>query len=207
MSEQQIAHTQQDEQNAAANVVVPGPLTGTVAEEVAGNAVATATSPGGRVFVYNGQEYPDPDPELTADQVRRELARFVPELTNADVREERRADGTTQYVFAKRLGTKGVAADAWGSTDAPTAPRSSDREEAAAPDNANARLIALIGAIPETRLEIFRLAHALILPNGEFDLDAGAARGEELERAGEEAHRHARATAALRDVLLKLPAR
>ena len=79
-------------------------------------AVTETTAPtAGRVFVYNGQEYPDPDPALAVDHVRRELARFVPELTNADVREERRADGVTQYVFTRRLGTKGAAPDAAGS--------------------------------------------------------------------------------------------
>ena len=174
-------------------------------------AETSATPPGqpaGRVFVYNGQEYPDPDPELTAEQVRRELARFVPELTNADVREERRADGTAQFVFSRRLGTKGSGAPAIPATGAPPVPRpgEDDRGEGGT-EPPNARLTTLISALPESRLEIFRLAHELVLPNGEFDLDAAAARGEELERASEEAHRHARDTASLRDTLLALPAR
>lgn len=162
-------------------------------------AIAAPAAPTvGRVFVYNGQEYPDPDPALAVDHVRRELARFVPELTNADVREERRADGATQYVFTRRLGTKGSVHDGAGATVGQTG----GRREA----TANARLLALVGTIPPARLEIFRLAHELVLPNGEFDLDAAAARGEELERAGAAAHAHATATGELRDLLLKLPA-
>ena len=154
----------------------------------------------GRVFVYNGQEYPDPDPALAVDQVRRELARFIPELTNADVREERRADGATQHVFTRRLGTKGAA------PESPVADRASDDARGERENTANARLLALIGTIPPTRLEIFRLAHELVLPNGEFDLDAAAARGEELERAAATAHAHAAATDELRGLLLALPA-
>ena len=161
---------------------------------------APAAPTAGRVFVYNGQEYPDPDPALAVDQVRRELARFIPELTNADVREERRADGATQFVFTRRLGTKGA------DPEAPVAERASDGAGGERETPANARLLALLGAIPPTRLEIFRLAHELVLPNGEFDLDAAAARGEELERAAATAHAHAAATDELRGLLLALPA-
>lgn len=190
MSEQQSAQHERPVDTAVASA--DATLTAT-----ASSAAPTV----GRVFVYNGQEYPDPDPALAVDYVRRELARFVPELTNADVREERRADGTTQYVFTKRLGTKGAVPDAAGAV----AERPGTRE--AEPDApANTRLIALVGAISPTRLEIFRLAHELVLPNGEFDLDAAAARGEELERASAAAHAHAAATGELRDLLLKLPA-
>jgi len=153
-----------------------------------------------RVFVYNGQEYPDPDPALAVEHVRRELARFMPELTNADVREERRADGTTQFVFTKRIGTK-------GSTGVPSPPQPVEAGREGDSSSPNARLIALIGAIPETRLAIFRLAHELVRADGEFDLDAAAARGEEVERASAEAHEHARATAGVRDSLLTLAAR
>ena len=159
-----------------------------------------------RVFVYNGQEYPDPDPALAVEHVRRELARFVPELTNADVRKERRTDGTTQFVFTKRLGTKGAIAR--GGVDGRTSGLSTGRDGAEGTSSApNARLIALIGAIDETRLQIFRLVHELVRPDGEFDLDAVAARGEEVERASAEAHEHAPATAGVRDSLLKLAAR
>ena len=89
----------------------------------AAGAASAGTGPetAARVFVYNGQEYPDPDPALAVEHVRRELARFVPELTNADVREERRTDGTTQFVFTKRLGTKGAIARAAESTGVPAA--------------------------------------------------------------------------------------
>lgn len=200
MNEQPTTRDEQTADDAGATVAAAG------ADPASATAPVAATT--GRVFVYNGQEYPDPDPDLAVDHVRRELARFVPELTNADVREERRADGATRYIFTRRLGTKGATPVAMNPPGAAATSRAIDgggeREEAAP---ANARLLALIGALPATRLEIYRLAHELALPNGEFDLDAAAARGEELERAGAEAHEHARATGALRDTVLNLPAR
>jgi PRTRC genetic system protein C len=198
MSDQPTAATEQAAQSDTGAATVTGPEA----------TAAPAGQPAGRVFVYNGQEYPDPDPALTAEQVRRELARFVPELTNADVREERRADGTAQFTFSRRLGTKGSGTLTVLAAGAPPVPQpgatDSGEDQTERP---NACLAALIGAIPESRLEIFRLAHELVLPNGEFDLDAAAARGEELERASEEAHRHARDTASLRDTLLALSSR
>ncbi len=108
MSEQQSAQLEHPVDTAVAN-----------AEATPAATAVSAAPTVGRVFVYNGQEYPDPDPALAVDHVRRELARFVPELTNADVREERRADGATQYVFTKRLGTKGAAPDAAGAGPLP----------------------------------------------------------------------------------------
>lgn len=198
MSDQPTAATEQAAQSDTGAATATGPEA----------TAATTGQPAGRVFVYNGQEYPDPDPALTAEQVRRELARFVPELTNADVREERRADGTAQFIFSRRLGTKGSGTLAVLATGAPPVPRPGERDSGEdQTERPNARLAALIAAIPESRLEIFRLAHELVLPNGEFDLDAAAARGEELERASEEANRHARGTASLLDTLLALSAR
>ena len=38
-----------------------------------------------RVFVYDNREFPDPDPNLTVDQVRETMASFFPELTTATV--------------------------------------------------------------------------------------------------------------------------
>lgn len=150
-----------------------------------------------RVFVYNGSEYPDPDPQLTPDQIRRELARFVPELTNADVREETRQDGTVQFVFSRRIGTKGVAV---ALAEHAPAPEVAGAEEPAIP-SAGRRLATLLIGVRGTRLEILRLAHELALPDGEFDLDAAAARGPELERACDQAEVYSRAVRALREAL------
>lgn len=59
-----------------------------------------------RLFLYDGRTFPDPDPRLTVDDVRRQLSDFFPELANADTREERR-DEDALYTFARRIGTKG----------------------------------------------------------------------------------------------------
>ncbi len=59
-----------------------------------------------RLFEYDGRTFPDPDPRLAVDDVRRQMADFFPELANADTREERRGEDTV-YAFARRIGTKG----------------------------------------------------------------------------------------------------
>lgn len=59
-----------------------------------------------RVFVYDSREFPDPDPNLTPDEVRQTLAGFFPELANAEVK-ERQEGANTVYEFARRVGTKG----------------------------------------------------------------------------------------------------
>ena len=64
----------------------------------------------GRIFVYDGREFEDPDPEMTVDQVRANLADFYGELANATVSETKR-DENTIYQFNKRVGTKGAAGD------------------------------------------------------------------------------------------------
>jgi len=59
-----------------------------------------------RIFVYNGTEYPDPDPNLKVDEVRRFMATFLPELSNAESKELKRGEDTI-IEFKKRVGTKG----------------------------------------------------------------------------------------------------
>ena len=60
-----------------------------------------------RQFLYNGKAYDDPDPALSVDEVRKYLADFYEELTNADAEEQTQADGTLQVTFRRRVGTKG----------------------------------------------------------------------------------------------------
>lgn len=67
----------------------------------------------GRVFVYDGREFPDPDPNLSPDEVRASMSNFFPELANAEIKESQR-DSTTEpsqkddvYEFQRRVGTKG----------------------------------------------------------------------------------------------------
>lgn len=60
-----------------------------------------------RVFVYDGREFPDQDPSLSIDDVRKQMADFFPELVNADRREET-ANGVRRITFSRRIGTKGA---------------------------------------------------------------------------------------------------
>lgn len=59
-----------------------------------------------RIFKYEGKEYEDPDPKMSADEVRRMYSEFFPELANAEVKKEKKGEDTV-YTFSKRVGTKG----------------------------------------------------------------------------------------------------
>ena len=59
-----------------------------------------------RIFVYENREFPDPDPNMTVDQVRQSMTSFFPELVNATVLERQRGEDTI-HEFQKRVGTKG----------------------------------------------------------------------------------------------------
>ena len=66
-----------------------------------------------RVFVYDDREFPDPDPNLSVDEVRASMANFFPELSNAETKESQRDSKTepgqkdTVIEFKRRVGTKG----------------------------------------------------------------------------------------------------
>jgi len=68
-----------------------------------------------RVFVYDGREFPDPDPELKVDEVRQHFAHYFPELSNAETKDSKRpnkvntAEMDDVYEFKKRVGTKGAS--------------------------------------------------------------------------------------------------
>ena len=59
-----------------------------------------------RVFVYDGREHPDPDPELPVEEVRHIFAGFFPEVATAEVRTTQREDDEV-VEFVRRVGTKG----------------------------------------------------------------------------------------------------
>jgi len=59
-----------------------------------------------RVFVYDKREFPDPDPNMSADEVRQSMTTFFPELANAETRQSKR-DEDDIFEFQKRVGTKG----------------------------------------------------------------------------------------------------
>ena len=59
-----------------------------------------------RIFVYDGREFPDPDPTLSPDDVRKMFVDFFPELANAEIKEQKRGDDTLVHLIRK-TGTKG----------------------------------------------------------------------------------------------------
>ena len=60
-----------------------------------------------RIFVYEGRDFPDPDPSITVEEVRHHFTDFFPELANADTSEAKRGQDTV-YTFSKRVGNKGA---------------------------------------------------------------------------------------------------
>ncbi len=136
-----------------------------------------------RVFVYDGRQIPDPDPNLSVDDVRKRLADFFPELVNSDVQERKEGEDTV-YTFTRRLGTKGSP----GRRKKPS-------------------VVEILRRVPEKHLAIFDLAHDLIAPDGEVSFDLATARQDELTLAVDEAEAYARATRRALETLQRLPAR
>ena len=60
-----------------------------------------------RVFVYDGKELPDPDPNMSPEEVRQFMTSFYTELANAETKQSKRGDDDI-FEFKKRVGTKGV---------------------------------------------------------------------------------------------------
>jgi PRTRC genetic system protein C len=131
-----------------------------------------------RIFVYDGREFPDPDPALSVEDVRKQLSDFFPELTNAETREERRGDDEVRYTFARRIGTKGA-----------------DRLD----------VLTILRGVPERRLAVFDLAAELVDAQGEIDGDAAATRQPEINLAIVEAETYARATRSAVEALRRIP--
>jgi PRTRC genetic system protein C len=59
-----------------------------------------------RIFVYEGREFPDPDPGAEVSEVKKRMADFFPELANAEVKQAKRGDDDL-YEFIKKVGVKG----------------------------------------------------------------------------------------------------
>lgn len=66
---------------------------------------------GKRIFVYDGREFNDPDPNMSVEEVRQTLVPHFAELANASVTQTKRTnkDGSEDEVhtFTKRVGSKG----------------------------------------------------------------------------------------------------
>ncbi len=59
-----------------------------------------------RIFIVDGTQYPDPGPDVTPEQFKQMMAGFLPELSNADMTQEKQGEDTI-YRFKKRVGVKG----------------------------------------------------------------------------------------------------
>ena len=73
----------------------------------AGDEGGLTAEPVERVFEHDQLELPDPDPNLTPDQVREHYATQYPALANARVQPEGISDGRQVFTFEKSIGTKG----------------------------------------------------------------------------------------------------
>lgn len=59
-----------------------------------------------RIFVYDGREFDDPNPNLSVDEVRQHMASYFPELSNAETKQSKREEDDI-VEFKRRVGTKG----------------------------------------------------------------------------------------------------
>ena len=133
-----------------------------------------------RIFVVDGREFPDPDPQLSVEEVRQQLSEFFPELANADTREEQRGDDA-RYLFTRRIGTTG---------------------RRRAPN-----VVAILRRVPEKRLRVFELAGELLDARGDLDVDEAGRRQPEVNLAVAEAKAYAAATQRASEALRRLPPR
>jgi PRTRC genetic system protein C len=120
-----------------------------------------------RIFVYDARQFPDPDPALPVEDVRKGMAEFFPELANADTREETRGEDTL-YTFSRRIGTKGV--------------------------QRRPSVVAILRRVPPREPRVFDLAAELLGPDGDLDVDRAADRQPEINLAVAEAEAYARFT-------------
>ena len=72
-----------------------------------------------RIFVYDGREFPDPDPAAPVEDVKKMMQDFFPELANAEVREHAKGEDKVVHEFIRRVGTKGLVDDPGGQLGMP----------------------------------------------------------------------------------------
>ena len=150
------------------------------------NDPAAASTPtpatGRRIFVIEGNEYPDELPGLTVDRVRQHFANWHTDLHNADVSETKRGEDTI-YTFRKRIGTKGATALA-GQAAIGASP-GGEGGAPSPPDSRRDLLFAALEQVPARHLRIWPLARDLYR-GGELDVDAANARAAEYALAVDE---------------------
>lgn len=144
-----------------------------------------------RIFVYDGRDFPDPDPtgQLPVEQVRLQMAEHFPELYNADTKEEKRGEDMA-YIFAKRIGTKGAA------VTVPSEATAAPNDETGYAQGFHATIVGILRAVPPKRLAIFVLARELLDERGDLKLEEAARHQPEINLATVEAESYTRATQA-----------
>lgn len=60
-----------------------------------------------RSFSYNGVKLPDPDPRMTAEEVKSLYSHQYPELATAAITGPEASGEQMQYSFVRAIGTKG----------------------------------------------------------------------------------------------------
>ena len=139
-----------------------------------------------RVFVYDDREFPDPDPEMSVDQVKATLSDFYGEIANASVKETKH-EATTPSTSSS---------GGW----APRAPSPTPGARGGSPMD-NLTFAGLLAATPPAALSIIELTAELTRPDGSFDLDAAAARQHEVESACTQAQDYASSTGRLLEAM------
>jgi PRTRC genetic system protein C len=64
-------------------------------------------TPASRIFSYSGIHLPDPNPRLSADEVKAIYANTYPELATAVINGPEAVGDKLRYEFVKSLGVKG----------------------------------------------------------------------------------------------------
>ena len=138
-----------------------------------------------RVFVYDDREFPDPDPEMTVDQVKATLADFYGEIANASVKQTKQGRGHRLRVPAAGGHQGGSRPHLWlGGHPMDTR-----------------TLARLLAATTPVNLAINELTAELTRPDGSLDLEAAAARQKDVETACAQAQDYASSTERLKEAL------
>ena len=73
--------------------------------KMATSTLKTSTLP--REFVFNGSRIPDPDPQMSIDQVRDLLTPCYPEIATATMTGPEDTGSSLRYSFSRAIGSKG----------------------------------------------------------------------------------------------------
>ena len=86
-------------------VILVVPCTIILENEMATTTLKTSSLP--REFVFNGSRIPDPDPQMSLDQVRDLLTPSYPEIATATLTGPEDTGTSLRYSFSRAIGSKG----------------------------------------------------------------------------------------------------